>query len=195
MEDYRKSCTAYWVAWFRMTLSETELKVTFAVLNLCNNHNSGNIACFNCSVFTHKLESALCLWFKLHCQRWWTAEGPRQSHALEKWLNLGVGNGARDVVTTGNEQEVSYLIAVIVMNLSVFEGYSLISSSNAIFRICGMTSGPSASAELLVAFCHLPYMYCCVLCTFHYVWICGGITARFLKFKILVVCHVGHYQK
>jgi len=30
----------------------------FAVLNLCNTHNTGNIVCFNYSVFTHTLESA-----------------------------------------------------------------------------------------------------------------------------------------
>jgi len=44
-----------------MTLGEAEgqLKVAFAVLNLCNIHNSGNIARFNYSVFTHKLESIL----------------------------------------------------------------------------------------------------------------------------------------
>jgi len=27
-------------------------------LDLCNTHTSGNIACFNYSVFTHKLQSA-----------------------------------------------------------------------------------------------------------------------------------------
>jgi len=32
--------------------------VTFAVSNLCNTHNSGNIARFIYSVFTHKLEIA-----------------------------------------------------------------------------------------------------------------------------------------
>jgi len=42
--------------------------VTFAVLNFCNTHNSGNVACFNYSVFTHKLKSALGLGFK-YCQR------------------------------------------------------------------------------------------------------------------------------
>jgi len=30
--------------------------VSFAVLNFCNAHNSGNMACFNYSVFIHKLE-------------------------------------------------------------------------------------------------------------------------------------------
>ena len=29
------------------------LKVTFAVLNRCNTHNSGNIACFNYTVCLH----------------------------------------------------------------------------------------------------------------------------------------------
>jgi len=28
------------------------LKVTYAVLDLCHTHNSGNIACFNYSVYT-----------------------------------------------------------------------------------------------------------------------------------------------
>jgi len=28
-----------------------------------------SLCCFNCSVFTHTLESAPCLWFKLYCQR------------------------------------------------------------------------------------------------------------------------------
>ena len=39
-----------------VTLNDAE--VIFAVLNLCNAHDSGNIACFNYSVFTHNLESA-----------------------------------------------------------------------------------------------------------------------------------------
>jgi len=43
---------AYQMARWPMTLSE-------AVLNLRSTHNSGNIACFNYSVFTYKLESAL----------------------------------------------------------------------------------------------------------------------------------------
>jgi len=50
-----------------MTLSEAE--VTFAVLNLCNTHNSRNMVCFNYSVFPHTLESAPSLWFKVYCQR------------------------------------------------------------------------------------------------------------------------------
>jgi len=48
----------YRIAQLPMTVSE-------AVLNLCNIHNSGNIACFNYSVFRHKFESACSLWFKL----------------------------------------------------------------------------------------------------------------------------------
>jgi len=35
---------AYQMAWLPMTLSDTDC--TFAVLNLCNTHNLGNIACF-----------------------------------------------------------------------------------------------------------------------------------------------------
>jgi len=41
-----------------MAYRMSEDKDHFAVLNLCNTHNSGNIACFIYSVFTHKLESA-----------------------------------------------------------------------------------------------------------------------------------------
>jgi len=36
---------------------EVRLKVTFAVLNLCNTHNAGNRACFNYIVFTYKLKA------------------------------------------------------------------------------------------------------------------------------------------
>jgi len=39
-----------------ITLSEAESH--FAVLHFCNTCNSGNTACFNCSVFTHKVEGA-----------------------------------------------------------------------------------------------------------------------------------------
>jgi len=53
------------------------LKVTFAVLNICNVHNLRNIVCFKYSVFTHKFESTHCLWFKLNCQRWRTPQGHR----------------------------------------------------------------------------------------------------------------------
>jgi len=35
--------------------------------------------------FTHKLENALGLWFKLDFQRWRTSEGHRQWCTLEKW--------------------------------------------------------------------------------------------------------------
>jgi len=46
---------------------------------------------------------------------------------------------------------VAYLIAIIVMTLSVLEGYSLSPAfSNANSGICGMLHGPSASTELLV---------------------------------------------
>jgi len=53
----------------RLLLTLNELKVTFPVVNLCNTHNSGKIACFNHSMFTHKLERAPGLWFKLYCHR------------------------------------------------------------------------------------------------------------------------------
>jgi len=49
------------------------LKVTFSVWNLYNTYNLGNVACFNYSVFTYRLESAHGLWFKLYCQRWRTS--------------------------------------------------------------------------------------------------------------------------
>jgi len=60
------------------------MKVIFAVLDLCNTHNSENTSGFNYSVFTHKFESAHSLWFKLYCQRWRTSQGHRQSLTLEK---------------------------------------------------------------------------------------------------------------
>jgi len=34
------------------------MKVTFAVLNICNTHKLGNITCFNYNVLTDKLEIA-----------------------------------------------------------------------------------------------------------------------------------------
>jgi len=46
------------------------LKVTFAVLNLCNTRNSGNIVYFSHTLFKNKFESALGSWFKVYCQRW-----------------------------------------------------------------------------------------------------------------------------
>ena len=47
----------------------------------------------------------------------------------------------------------AYLIAAIVMILSVLEGHSLLQAfPSAIFPICGALRGPSASAELLVNF-------------------------------------------
>jgi len=122
-----------------------QLKVTFAVLNLCNAHNSGNIACFNYSMFTRKLESALGLWF--NCQRWRTSQGHRQSHTLDG-----------DVTTATNRNwyvYVAYLIVAIVMILSVLEGYSPF----AILFMCDIShlwcvAQSSASAELLVLSVH-----------------------------------------
>jgi len=67
---------AYRMARLPMTLNE-------AVLNLCNTHYSGNIACFNYIVFTHILESLHALRFTFYCQR--TSQCLRQSHTLEKW--------------------------------------------------------------------------------------------------------------
>jgi len=46
---------------------------------------------------------------------------------------------------------MAYLIAATVMTLTVLEGHSLLQAfSSAIFRICGVSHGPSAPAELLV---------------------------------------------
>jgi len=60
---------------------------TIAILNHCNTYNSGKIACFNYCVFTHKLESARSLRFKLYSQRWRTSKGHGQSRSrtLQKW--------------------------------------------------------------------------------------------------------------
>jgi len=41
----------------QLLMISSDVKVTFAVLNLCNAHNSGNTACFNYSMFTHKAQS------------------------------------------------------------------------------------------------------------------------------------------
>jgi len=57
-------------------------KSHFCCLKLRDTHNSGNAACFNYSVFIHKLESAHSFWFKLYCQRWRTSQGHRQSRTL-----------------------------------------------------------------------------------------------------------------
>jgi len=55
------------------------LLLLYCNVNLCNTYNSGNIARFNYSVFTHKLESSCSLWFKLYCHSWRTSQGYRQS--------------------------------------------------------------------------------------------------------------------
>ena len=71
------------------------LKVTFAVLNLCNTHNSGNIACFNYSVFTHKLESALDLYFIVKDEELLKVTGShihwKSGNILETVLNVTTG--------------------------------------------------------------------------------------------------------
>jgi len=46
---------AYRMVRLPITLSEAEGH--FSVLNLCDTNNLGNIACFNYSVFTYKLET------------------------------------------------------------------------------------------------------------------------------------------
>jgi len=64
------------------------LKVTFAVLNLFNAHNSGNIACFNYTVFAHNWNAHAA------CDLNFIVKGlHRQSRTLKKWLYLG--NSAR----------------------------------------------------------------------------------------------------
>jgi len=65
---------AYRMPHLPMTLSEAEG-------HLCCSSSSSS----NYSVFTHKLESARILWFKLYCQRWRTSQSHRQSRTLEKW--------------------------------------------------------------------------------------------------------------
>jgi len=42
----------------RLPMTSSEAKSHFCCFNLCNTHNSGNIACFKYNVFTHKYESA-----------------------------------------------------------------------------------------------------------------------------------------
>jgi len=62
------------------------LKVIFVFVNLCNTHNSGNIASFKYSVFTRELESARGLRFKLLSKvKDLSIQGHRQSRTLEKW--------------------------------------------------------------------------------------------------------------
>jgi len=78
-----------------------KLKVTFGVLNLCNTHNSGNIACFNYSVFTHKLKSALA------CDLNFIVKGEgllkvTGSHVHGKSGNILETVLDRDAVTTGH---------------------------------------------------------------------------------------------
>jgi len=36
-------------------------------------------------MFTHKLESARGLYFKLCCQKWKSSQGQKQSRSLQKW--------------------------------------------------------------------------------------------------------------
>jgi len=95
------------IEWHDCQWPWVKLKATFAVLNLSNTHNSGNIACFNCSVCIN-WKVHVDLLFKLYCQRWrrWrTSQGHRQSCTLQKWKYTG--NDAtvdRDVVITGHWQ-------------------------------------------------------------------------------------------
>jgi len=56
-----------------------------------------NIACFNYSVNTHKLESARGLWFKLYGQRW------RTSQDYLHWKSSNISETVLDRhVTTGH---------------------------------------------------------------------------------------------
>jgi len=66
----------------RLPLTFSEAEGHFCCLHLIS---SGNIACFNCSMFIHKSESTRGLWLKLYCQRWKTFQCHRQSRTLEKW--------------------------------------------------------------------------------------------------------------
>ena len=76
------------------------LKVTFDVLNICNTHNSGNITCFNYSVFTYcKVQSACDLNFIVKVERLLEVTN---SHVHFKSGNISKTVLDRDVVTTGH---------------------------------------------------------------------------------------------
>ena len=82
-----------------------EAKVTFTVLNLnfCNTHNSENIACFNYSLFTHKLE------WKLHvaCDLNFIVKGEGLLKLTGSHLHWKmVISRKRKFVTAGHWQEV-----------------------------------------------------------------------------------------
>jgi len=60
--------------------------------NLCNTHNSGNLALFSCSMFTYKLEGAKGLQFKLFVK----GEGLLKFTSIHVHWKSGkcLGNGA-----------------------------------------------------------------------------------------------------
>jgi len=88
---------AYRMVQLPMTSSDAE--VTFAVLNLCNTHNAGNIACFNnvCLHTTCKAHLACALNFIVKGERFLKVAGNhwKSANISETVLN-------RDAVTTGH---------------------------------------------------------------------------------------------
>jgi len=144
------------IEWHDCQWPWVKMKVTFAVLNHCNTHNSENIACFNYSMFTRKLESARGLWLKFYCQRCKTSKGHRQSRTLEKYSNISETVQNREF---GNSRPLTGRILVYglsnssncIMTLSALKVIPLLLAiSSVIFHICCASRGPSALAELLV---------------------------------------------
>jgi len=81
------------------------LEVIFVVLNLCNTHNLGNVACFNavCSHITWKAHPACDLNIIVKGEGFLKVRG---SHVHWKSDNILETVLDRDVVTTGHKQEV-----------------------------------------------------------------------------------------
>jgi len=88
---------AYRMVQLPMTLSEAEGH--FCCFKICNTHNSGNIACYNYSVFTHKVESARDLIFIDKGEELLKITG---SHVHWKSDNISERVLDGDVVTTGH---------------------------------------------------------------------------------------------
>jgi len=118
----KKSCMA--IKWYDCQWLWVRLKVTFAVLNLCNTHNSGNIECFVYSVFTHKLKNTLA--FDLN----FIVKGEGLLKVTGSHICLKSGNISEMVLDNNKKWNsyMAYLIAPIVMTLSVLEGNSAIAS-------------------------------------------------------------------
>jgi len=84
----------------QLNMTLTEAEGHFCCLNLCNNHNLGNIACFNYSVFIHKLQSARTfdLNFIVKGEVLLNVTG---SHVQGKTGNISETVPYADIVTTG----------------------------------------------------------------------------------------------